>query len=116
MSSIKPSNTRVSEWSYDHFVAYLMLYASYADYDYSQKEKENILSLVDKDILSEVEVEYERLGDYAQLDLIMQLKKQFVKTKEDKSKILQLLNTQFSADGDYSRLETGLYTFLEKLL
>lgn len=93
-----------------------MLYASYADYDYSEKEKENILSMVNQDILSEVEVEYDKLGDYAQLDLIMQLKKVFIKTEEDKSKILELLNTQFSADGDYSRLETGLYKFLEKLL
>lgn len=116
MSSENQKYERVQNWTNDHFIAFVLLYASHADYDYSAEEKENILSLVNKKILSEVEAEFERLGDFAQLDLIMMLKKQFIKTSEDKLKILQHLNNHFAVDGDYSKLESGLYTFLEKLL
>lgn len=104
------------KWSYDHFLSLVLLYASYADFEYTQDEKEHILSYVQPHILTEVETTFDKLGDFDQLNLIMNLKPQFVKTAEDKSQILHVLRNHFKSDGDYSKLEGNLYRFLEKLL
>lgn len=105
-----------SSWSYDHFLCLVLLYASYADFEYSPEEKEHILSYVPTHILNEVETTFDTLGDFEQLDLIMNLKTRFVQSEDDKSQLFYVLKNHFNSDGDYSKLEESLYMFLEKLL
>ncbi len=106
----------LAQWTYDHFLSLLLLYASYADFDYSPEEKEHILSYVPSDTLSEVEATFDKLGDYEQLQLIMTLKTQYIRSAKDKTKILSILKNHFASDGDYSKLESGLHQFLDRLL
>ncbi len=112
MSDIKSQ----SDWSYDHFLCLVLLHASYADFEYTQEEKEHILSYVPSEILVEVETTFDKLSDFEQLNLIMNLKPRFVNSSDDKAKILHVLKDHFKSDGDYSKLEESLYLFLEKLL
>ncbi len=109
-------NKSQQEWTYDHFLCLVLLYASYADLEYTKDEKEHILSHVQPDTLKEVETAFDKLGDFEQLNLIMNTKSRFIKTSEDKAQVLHVLKNHFKSDGDYSKLESNLYQFLEKLL
>ena len=109
-------NSPESAWTYDHFLGFLLLYASHADLDYSENERNHILTQVNKMILSEVEMRFEQMTDYAQLDLILKLKEKFIHNTADKEKVLKILHDHFFSDGEFSRLENALYTFLNKLL
>jgi len=106
----------VTSWSYDHFLGFLLLHASYADYEYTDDEKAHILTHINQDILEDVEAHFDTLGEYKQLDVILSLKRKFIHSSDDKEKVLQILKSHFKSDGDYSRLETNLYNFLSKLL
>ena len=106
----------VKDWTYDRFLCFLLLYASYADYEFSDKQREQILTHVDHTVLDEVESVYNNLGEYEQLDMILTLKKKYISSSQDKSQLLALLKKQFNSDGDYSKLESVLYQFLDKLL
>lgn len=109
------SSKYLNEWSYDHFLSFFLVYASHADYEYTDNEKNHILNHVSQDVLSETEAAYLSLGDFEQLDLILQLKKKYLSTEEEKNKLLTILKAHFESDGDYSKLEFGLFKFLKKL-
>lgn len=109
-------NNSSQQWSYDHFLCLLLLYASYADLEYTADEKQHILSYVNLETLKEVEATFDKLGDYEQLELIINLKNRFVQSSEDKAQVLHVLRNHFKSDGDYSKLESSLYQFLEKLI
>ena len=106
----------VNAWTYNHLVAFLLLYASYADYEYSIEEREHILQWVDPDVLEDVEKAYHDLGDYQHLDLIVKLKKKHINTPDQRSGLFTLLESHFSSDGSYSRPERALLKFLHHLL
>lgn len=105
-----------TNWSYDHFLCLVLLYASYADYEFSSAERTHILKFVNQAILEEVEDTFNRLGEYEQLDLILTLKKKYITSEEKRNQLLKILKGQFDSDGDYSKLENVLYQFLERLI
>ena len=109
-------NKSQEQWSYDHFLCLVLLYASYADLEYTKEEKEHILSYVQPNTLKEVETAFDKLGDFEQLNLIMNTKSRFIHSEEDKAQVLHVLKNHFKSDGDYSKLESSLYQFLEKLI
>lgn len=106
----------INDWSYDQFLCLVLLYASYADYEYTNDEREHILTFVDDSILEEVEQVFNKLGDYEQLDLILSLKQKYITSEQDRAKLLKILKGQFNSDGDFSKLENVLFKFLERLM
>ena len=111
-----PPPDRLDLWTQEQFIALLLLYASYADYEYSEEERNHILNFVQPYTLSTVEVLFNRLGEFRQLDLILKLKERFVKTSDERDQLLDLLNSHFHSDGEFTKLESGLYNFLKRLI
>ena len=116
MSENQKARSISESWSYDHFIGFLLLYAAHADYEYSTSEEEHIQSLISPKILQEVEVAFNAMGEFEQLQSILDWKEQFITTSEDKKKVLEALSRLFKSDGDYSKLEANLYDFLKRLL
>ena len=111
-----PSPDRPDLWTQEQFIAFLLLYASYADFEYSEDERNHILTFVQPHTLATVELLFNRLGDFQQLDLILKLKERFVKTPKERDQLLELLNSHFHSDGEFTKLESGLYDFLKRLI
>lgn len=106
----------VAHWTYDHFVAFLLLYASYADLELTEDERVHIGKITSQTIYEEALVVFNKFSDFQQLQIILDLKNDFILTDEDKGNILKLLVDHFHKDGEFSRLENSLYEFLKRLL
>ena len=104
------------EWNYEEFCAFLLLYASYADLDFSKSEKELILTKVNKETFDKIEKVYLESSDYERLEIILDHKGVYYPTHAQRMELLGELTKLFKADGDYSKLEKNLMIFLEKLL
>lgn len=102
--------------SKDEFVAFLLIYVSHADLDFSEDERKNILQIVNKDTFTKVDKLYNSLGEYKRLEMIINNKDIFYPSSDQKSKLMDLITHQFMADGEVSKLENNLYQFLERLL
>lgn len=100
----------------DEFMVFMLLYASFADYELSMKELIMIKSKYDGLLVDEVLSKFEKMSDYERLDYIMQNKSLYIRTDEDLNNLFEELNKQFAADGDYSKLEKGLNNFLKHML
>ncbi len=108
--------TAQDDWTYDQFITFLLIHASYADLEFSESERQAILSKVDLNIFEEVNAFYNKLGEYECLDFIMSHKQQFIPNKEEKQKIMDTLSEHFYADGEVSKLELLLLDFLDRLI
>lgn len=102
--------------NFTEFTTFLLLHASYADLEFTDDERSRIISRVSEETFQKVSDIYDTLGEYERLKLIMDHKGTHYPTPAQKMEILDIMRSQFEADGEFSRLEKGLLLFLEKLL
>jgi hypothetical protein len=109
-------NTEIEKWTYEQFITFLLIHASYADLEFTEPEQKAILDQVPQDTFDEVNTYYNKLGEYEQLNVIMTCKDRFIKTQDDKAKMMNLLSNQFQADGAITKLELLMMDFLDRLI
>lgn len=105
-----------STWSYDQFITFLLIHASYADLEFTEPERTAILEKVSGDVFEEINSYYDTLGEYERLEVIMSCKDQFIPDETAKAKIMNTLTEHFYADGTVSKLELLLLEFLDRLI
>ena len=115
MNQTSNSSTAITHWTKDHFLCFLLLYASHADYDYSTDEEIHINSLFPNPIYQDANQVFDSQTEYQQLQTILHLKERFITSDKEKADILLLLKDLFRADGHISRPENNLLHFLSKL-
>ena len=105
-----------AQGTYAEFMVFLLVYASYADYELSTSEITRIKSKFDPLLVDQVISHYDRLSDYERLNYIMQNKTEYFKSEKDIQALLGEIELQFKSDGEYSKLEKGLNKFLKHML
>lgn len=100
----------------EEFVAYVMVYVSEQDYDFSVLEKEAIKLRYGLDTFLKVNELYNNLGEFERLRLIMSYKSQYFNSIQKTDELLALIKEQFYSDGEYSNSEKSSYNFLEHVL
>ena len=104
------------KWNRDQFLTFLLLYASMADMQYSDQEREYILSRVEPDTLQEVKKEFDQCKDFECLQIIEAYRARYLDTPDKKSVFLTRIEELFQSDGEYSITENNLFLMLRKLL
>jgi len=105
-----------SQSNYAEFMVFLLIYASYADYELSINEINRLKSKFDPLLVDTMLVKYDSMSEYERLSFIMKNKSPYLSTEEDIQKILEEVKLQFESDGIYCKLEKGLNNFLEHML
>lgn len=103
-------------WNQNEFLAFTLLYAAHVDIEFSDEEKEKIKSIVDEKTYEELYAKFMDMSDYASLEVILSYKGLYFPTAARKQELLSHMKSLFEADGDFSVMEKGLLTFLEKLM
>lgn len=110
MPEIKPN------WSYNEFLAYLLLYAANADFEVSKEEKEVLLSFVDKHDYKAVLKDFESRNDYERLQFIEMFKEDYYNNDMALEKLLADLKEVFLADDQYNSIEKAVFMGLRRIL
>ena len=105
-----------STWNLEQFEAYLLIYASYADLEFTDDEKEAIVEHVGRNTFQQVYSFFLSLGEYEKLNFIISCKPLFFETDNKKKELLDMLNEHFKKDGEVSKLEVNTLDFLNRLL
>lgn len=104
------------QYNYQEFLAFVLLYASHVDIEYSEEEEAKVRSLLSPAAYEKVYNDFSKLSDYAALQLILSYKGVYFPTADRKAELLKRIKQLFFADGEYSPMEQELYHFLDKLL
>lgn len=110
MSQQKPN------WTYNEFLAYLLLYAANADFTVKKEEKAILFSKVDKDVYKTIRKAFEKANDYKQLQTIISFREEYYNDIDSKDRILKDLKDIFLADEEYTTLERAIFTGLRRIL
>ena len=104
------------DWTRDELVAYILLFAANSDFKEDPKEKEMILSLVDKKTFQEIHDEFDSDNDYRSIKKITISLEQHNYSNDDVDALLEDIEVLFYADDDFSINEKIMLKFLQRLL
>ncbi len=102
--------------SKEDYNCFLLIYAAYADYDFSEDERAFIISKCSLEIYERIVSYFEELTEYTRLQVIMQNKDKYMSCDHDRDNYFNSIKALFNSDGEYSKLEKTLLNFLNHLL
>lgn len=103
-------------WNQTEFTTFLLIYAAYADLEFTEDERQLILTKVSQETFDKMMAAYDEMTDFGKLQAIMDYKGLYYPTIERKKELLHQMAQLYNADGEYSTLEKNLMLFLHKLL
>ncbi|MEW4922838.1 sulfurtransferase [Algibacter sp. 2305UL17-15] len=108
--------TQPSTWTKDELLAYILIYVSHLDLNASPKEKEYILSRVDKEVYQRVYEQFQKDSDFECIQKIVKGVKTHDYYRNDLADLFADIKLMAFADGDYAQMEQVAYTELKKIL
>ena len=104
------------EFSYEDFIAYVLIYAAYADLEFSPEEKQLIQTKVNADHYDKLMQLYHQQSDMDHIETFTALCGKFCPQPEDKQKMLQDMVQVFHADHDFSSMEHNFLRAIKHLM
>lgn len=105
-----------NNWSYNEFLAFLLIYAAEMNYPLTKEELEFIQQRTQINSIDAIKATVDTLSDAASLDIIDDYRSKYLsaadKAQQAKTDLENLLNT----DGLHSQLEKAAIHILEKII
>lgn len=103
------------DWTRDELVAYILLFAANSDFKEDNKERNVILSKVDRETFQEIHDEFDSDNDYQGIKKIMVSLEQHNYSKDDIDMLLADIKILFFSDGEFNILERNMMKSLKRL-
>ncbi len=104
------------QWTKEELLAYILIFIAHSDLEETRKEKEYILSRVDKTIYKRVEEKFEEDNDYQSIQNIIEAVKSHDYYRNDLADLFADIKLMAFADGDMDVMEQTAYNQLKKIL
>jgi len=104
------------QWSKEELLAYILIFVAHSDLEETRKEKEYILSRVDKTIYKRVEEKFNQDNDYQSIQNIIEAVKTHDYYRNDLADLFADIKLMAFADGGFDIMEKEAYNYLKKIL
>lgn len=104
------------KWSYNEFLAFLLIYISHVDMDFSDEEKDYIRIRVGDETYNKMFVEFDSMTDFQALETILSYKGVYYPTPEQKQELIDKMIAIFNTDMNFNIMERGLLHFMERMM
>ncbi|MBK9257432.1 MAG: TerB family tellurite resistance protein [Saprospiraceae bacterium] len=104
------------KWSFNEFLAFLLIYISHVDMDFADEEKTMIRKNLGEKTYDKMLTEFESMSDYKAYETILAYKGVYFPTVEQKAEIFEKIKDLCYADGDFNIMEKELLHFLERMM
>lgn len=105
-----------SNWSYEEFLAFIMVYAARMNTDLSPAELEFIKQRTGIKDIEKIKAKVDSSSDIEAIEKIEHCKKRYLDTPEKESKARKDLEELLKTDSKHTQLEKVLVHIIEKLL
>lgn len=103
-------------WSYNDFLAFLLIYAASADFTITEEERIRMAQQIGYDSYKKALPVFEAQSDFERLQTILYFKPTYFPTGQEVESILQQVQAIYKADNNYSSTEQSLLLLLRKVL
>ena len=104
------------KWSYNEFLAFLLIYISHVDMEFAEEEKAMIKKNVGLVTFDKMVAEFDSMSDYKAYETILSYKGVYFPTVEQKNELIVKMKDLFHADADFNIMEKELLHFLDKMM
>jgi hypothetical protein len=104
------------KWSYNEFLAFLLIYISNVDMEFSEEEKDYIRVRVGNETYDKMYAEFDTMTDYQAFESILDYKGVYYPTPEQKQELLDKMIAIFNADMEFNIMEKELLRFMERMM
>ena len=108
--------THPSDWTYNQFLAYLLLYAAHSDTKITDQEKEMIFARAGTHNYHHVKTRFDHANDYERLQVILGFRESYFPDDYSKNKLLDDMYTLLLSDYEYSVVEKSFFMCIRRLL
>jgi uncharacterized membrane protein YebE (DUF533 family) len=105
-----------TNWSYEEFHAFAMLYAANVDGEISEQEENLIQQQIAPEAYQQIKSLFLTCDDADCLDVMLQYRSKYIATPEAKEKILKDMSTIFEVNHRYVQIERELLHLLNRML
>ncbi len=105
-----------TDWSYNEFLAFLMIYGAEMNYKLSQPELDFIKAKTGVEDIDAIKRKVDHISDALALEQIDNFKKQYLTTPESRVKAKSDIEELLKAPGGHSQFEKAAVHLIEKLL
>jgi hypothetical protein len=105
----------MNHWTYDQFIAFVMLYAASADLQLTDEEMSSVHERAG-DGFDEVMSVFQNSNDTKCLDIMLSLKEKYMTSESSHETVAREIHQIFLSDHDYAMIERGVGGVLKKLL
>ncbi len=105
-----------TDWTYDDFIAYLLVFASMEDYEVTKEEEEYLISRLGEENYRKMQSLIDRSTVAEQMDTVSSLSKRYCTDRESCRKVLDDVKDLFMSNNEFSALEQTILIGLEKLI
>jgi len=102
--------------SYEEYLAFMLLYAAYADLELKREEVDEILESIEKDVFIETRHYFLSLNDAGRLQAIQWQKDEYLKTEYQLKTALKEIRDVLLSDRSFPPIEQFYYNFLAREL
>ena len=106
----------MTNWTYEEFLAFTMLYAASADMNISEEEEALIKQKLNDTQYQEIKSAFDSSNDATIIDTILSYHDQYFSTDEDREKLLAEMRKVFEADDQYSVMERNLMKLFKHII
>jgi hypothetical protein len=105
-----------TEWTYEEFHAFVMLFAANADSNITADEEVLIAPTITPDRYLRVKELFRQCSDAKALDVIMSYREKYCATPAEKERILADMRAIFEAHHDFEQIEREMHHMFERRL
>jgi len=104
------------KWSKEEFICFILIYASYADLDFSEDEKLNIMNRISISQFNDILNEYHSMVDLEKNKIIELYQPLYYQNRDKQDELLTIIEKQFKIDGSYGLFEKALMEQLKRII
>lgn len=105
-----------ADWTYDEFLAFLLIYVANVDMEFAEEEKAFIRRTVGNETFELMLARYEEMSDFKAYQTILDYKSTFYPDETRKAQLLENIRQLFDADAEFNIMEKELLHFLERMM
>lgn len=104
------------KWSYDEFLAFLLIYIAHVDIEFSEEEKAMIRNCVGESIFDKMLTIFDEMSDYKAYETILSYKDKYFPTPSQKQEIIDKMTEVCTVDASLNVMEKEIIHFLDKMM
>ena len=105
-----------TSWTYNEFLAFLMVYGAQLDTDLPTEELDFIKNRTGISDIEKIKKYVEGVSDIEALDIIETYRKQYFDTKEKEEKVRLDLESLLKTDSNHTQLEQAVIHLLKRII